>query len=105
MSKHSKQFFKDRTVPYATKAAIVPQVAITNAIRRRTASSQLHFPSNATFADTGPITHNKNAEKEPRKAIIALNSGMKIENATAMSANTDLSTTIKIWLSMEDLFL
>jgi hypothetical protein len=31
------------------------------------------------LAATGPITHNMKAEKEPRNAIIELNSGTRIE--------------------------
>lgn len=64
-------------------AAIVPQTVITTAIKSRAPSFHLHFRSSAIFADTGPITQSKNAENAPTNAIIELNSGKKIETATA----------------------
>jgi len=36
-----------------------------------------------TFARTGPTTESKNAENDPRKAIIELNSGTAMDTRTA----------------------
>lgn len=43
------------------------------------------------FAQTGPMTHSTNAEKDPRKAITVENSGMRIETPTAIRAKATRS--------------
>lgn len=65
------------------KAAVVPHTAIAMPVAMIAPSKMLHCPNIATFAMTGPTIESMKAEKEPRKAIMELNSGMAIETATA----------------------
>jgi len=61
------------------KAATVPQIAFITPTARTTPSKMLQRPASMILAATGPITHSMKAEKEPRNAIIELNSGTRIE--------------------------
>jgi hypothetical protein len=61
---------------YLEKAATVPQIAMTDPTKIIATSKIPHLPSNFTFAATGPTTEMLNAEKDPRNAIITLNSGI-----------------------------
>lgn len=65
------------------KAATVPQIAIVTPVATIIPSNQPHFPAITTFAMTGPTIESMKAEKEPRNAIIELNSGTATETATA----------------------
>lgn len=76
---------------HTEKADTVPHVAITIAIIKSPASHLLHFFCKATFADTGPITQSINAENDPRKAIIELNSGKNIETAMQRQVKAERS--------------
>jgi len=71
-----------------TKADPVPQIAIIAPTTSIIPSIIPHFLSRATFAAIGPIMHIINAENEPKKAIIASNSG------TAMDTPTEAKVTI-----------
>lgn len=83
---------------HTEKADTVPHVAMTTAIIKSIASHLLHFFCKATFADTGPITQSMNAENEPRKAIIELNSGKNIETAMQRQVKAERSMMTRISL-------
>lgn len=70
------------------KAAAVPQIAITTPENMITPSSTPHLPSIFTLAAIGPIIEMQNAEKDPKNAIIILNSGMKTDTATELQVTT-----------------
>lgn len=73
----------DRLHPYALRnPATVPQIAMQTPRVRSPPSKTLQRPPSMILAETGPITHIIKAENEPRKAIIELKSGMRIENRT-----------------------
>lgn len=64
------------------KAAAVPQIAMTTPANMTNPSKGLHLRSIITLAATGPTMASINAEKEPRNAIIELNSGMEMDTKT-----------------------
>jgi hypothetical protein len=68
------------------------------AVSSKNASQGPHLPVIATLADTGPITQIKNAEKEPRNAIIELNSGTRMETATESEVNKARSNVTNVRL-------
>lgn len=80
-------------------AAHVPHTAITPAVAMSRPSYQVHLPARMHLAVSGPITDNKNAEKEPRNAIIALNSGTQMETVTDRSVTNIRWVTPKKRLS------
>lgn len=80
---------------YMINAATVPQIAMMTPRTRTQPSKTPHLPASAIFADTGPITHNRKAEKEPRKAIIELNSGTRIDTPTDSAVRTTLWKTAR----------
>jgi len=57
-------------------------MAITTPIKTIDPSTKLHRPTSIMFARTGPTTASMKAEKEPKKAIIELNSGIMMDTAT-----------------------
>lgn len=77
---------------------MVPHVAMMTAVANKTASHNLQRPVKATFADTGPMTQRRNAENDPRKAIIELNSGTRMEATTETMVNIARSTVVKNFL-------
>jgi len=80
------------------KAARVPQTAITTATVSKSTSKVLHRPESALFANTGPMTQIMNAEKDPRNAITALNSGTRIDTPTDRNVNTTRSIIVRMRL-------
>jgi hypothetical protein len=56
-------------------------------------------PFIAIFALTGPITHNRKAANDPKKPIIALNSGTRIETPTAATVRSVRSMAIPAFLN------
>lgn len=77
-------------------AAIVPQIAITVATPKNTTSQNEARPAIATFAEIGPITQSKKEENEPRKAIIELNSGTKIDTPIENMTNIVRSMIVNV---------
>ena len=69
----------------------MPHVAITVATINNIKSCDAQLPLIATLAQTGPITHRTNAEKEPRNAMTVENSGTRIDAQTARRASTTRS--------------
>lgn len=65
-------------------------------VTSRKPSQRVQRPASATFADTGPMTHSRNAEKDPRNAIIELNSGTRIETVTDTMVKSARSMVVKI---------
>ena len=68
-------------------------MAITTAVTNKNTSQRFARPLRAIFAETGPITHKRNAENAPRKAIMELNSGTRIDTATERKAYASQSET------------
>ena len=58
------------------KAAMVPQIAMADPMNMTAASNNPHVPSSFTLAAMGPTMERENAEKDPKNAIITLNSGI-----------------------------
>lgn len=90
---------------YAAKAAIVPHVVLAMANIISPTSFAPYRRVNAILAATGPMTHSTNAEKDPTKAIIELNSGMKMDTATARHAKTVRSTKMRKGLKIRSFFV
>jgi hypothetical protein len=70
----------------------VPQAAMTIAMSNSVPSNHPHLPSIDILAAKGPMIQSTNAEKEPKKAIIDPNSGMKIDTATDNAVMTTRCT-------------
>lgn len=75
------------------------------AINKIAASIFPQEPLIATFALMGPITQSKKAEKEPKKPIIALNSGIRIDTPTAVMVSSVRSMVIPAFLNASFLSL
>lgn len=61
---------------------VVPHAAITTPVAMIIPSKGVQTPSITTLATTGPTMDNMNAEKDPRMAIMELNSGIKMDTTT-----------------------
>ena len=66
----------------AKKAAYVPHTVITRLTAITAPSKIPHRPCKTTLAATGPTKFIMNAEKDPMKAITALNCGKTMDTAT-----------------------
>lgn len=97
-SKHFENYVADQN------AATVPHVAMMIAPIKIMRSNLEAWPARAIFAEMGPITQRRNDEKDPRKAIIELNSGTTTETATERAAIAVLSRIVRIRLRMNPLF-
>ena len=73
-------------------------MAITTPETRSKPSIRVHLRVKAIFAETGPMTHKVKAEKEPKKAIIELKSGIRIDTKTDEVAKQDRSRKTRSFL-------
>lgn len=81
-------------------AAIVPHAAMMTPVTSRNPSQKPQRRARAIFAEMGPMTHSKNEENAPRKAIMEENSGTKIDTTTEHSVNKARSTAVKMWFNV-----
>lgn len=75
---------------------MVPQIAMTLVTTSTNASNGRHRPVSAICAAIGPITQIVMAAKEPRKAIMELKFGTRIDTLTDSTGRRIRSTTMKI---------
>jgi hypothetical protein len=82
------------------KATTVPHPAMAIAITRIIPSNTPQRLSRVTFAMIGPMMQSKKAEKDPRNAIIELNSGIEIETKTESNVTVMRCTTATHFLGL-----
>lgn len=91
-----KVYFFDSIYAADQKAAAVPQPAMIIATTSKTPSRKVRRPANEAFASTGPMTQIRNAENDPRNAMIASKFGMAMDTMTARTVTSVRSNTVKI---------
>jgi hypothetical protein len=92
--------FHAHYIPIAQKAVIVPQTAMMLAIPNTTLSNVPQRPVRTTLAKMGPIIHNMKAERDPRRAIMELNPGTRMDTPTDSKVNPTRSTAVSTHLSI-----